>query len=238
MKNITVIWKSRYNPGEVVIYKDNIYLNKTTDIKIYTTVYDVELQFVTQSGKPVVGAEVRLGSVLLGLTNTNGEVNVTQIPSLYMQTCQPYPVKVTWLGVDISPDDVIIEATKIYMLTVKNIGPLVVQVIDAHRQNLKGAKVDISKSGKLINSVMTNEQGMVSVEVPFGTYDIKADYKGITSLASVVVNSSEGILQILANDVYFEILDIAISYIGLILILAVMVIIIFLSCLFIIFRGR
>lgn len=210
---IVATWKSIYNPEPVTIATSSVVLDRTLDITIVSKVYDVELKLVSSSGKPIVNAEVRLAGVPLGMTGTDGKVIAMQVPGYYKYEHRPYPVATTWLGEDVSPGDVDITATGTYVLTAKNVSTLTVHVTGAQGQGLKAAQVEIkTASGITVFSGLSNEQGFVSVEVPYGTYGIRADYKGFTNAATTTVNSPEGTVHTVQTSVFVEALGMAMSF--------------------------
>jgi len=210
---ILVTWKSVYNPEPVTIARSTVVLDRTLDITIVSMVYDVELQLVSPSGRPIANAEVRLANVPLGITGADGKVLATQVPSLYTNDHRPYPVAATWLGEDLSPGDVNINAEGTYVLTAKNVATLTVQVTGAQGQGLRAAQVEIkTTSGITVFYGLSNEQGFVNVEVPYGTYRIRADYKGFTNAVSATVSSPAGTVQIVQTGVFLEALGMAMSF--------------------------
>jgi len=210
---IVATWKSAYNPDPVTIATSTIVLDRTLDTTITSRVYDVELELVSPSGKPIVNAEVRLAGVLLGSTGANGKVIAMQVPYCYTREHRPYPVTATWLGEDVSPGDVEVTATGTYVLTAKNVSTLTVHITGAQGQGLKYAQVEImTASGITVFSGLSNEQGFVSIEVPYGTYGIRTDYKGFTNSATAMVNSPEGTVQTVQTGVFVEALGMAMSF--------------------------
>ncbi|MGQ9514935.1 MAG: hypothetical protein ACUVTL_07815 [Thermoproteota archaeon] len=210
---IVVAWKSVYNPEPVTIARSAITIDRMLDIFIISTVYDIELQLITPKGNPIMNAEVWLADVLLGKTDANGKVYATQVPSLYTPTHRSYPVKAKWLGVDMGIGEINVTHTGTYVFTAKNVATLTVQVIGAHRQGLSAANIEIKTSdGKIVYSGISNEQGIVGVEVPYGTYSISVNYKGFTNTALATVSTPEGTVQIVSTDVFAEIFGMAMTF--------------------------
>jgi hypothetical protein len=225
--DIVARWKSAYNPEPVTIATSSIILDRTLDMTIVATVYDAELQLVSPSGKPIVNAEVWLAGVSLGMTGADGKVLAMQVPSWYSSTHRPYPVTATWLDEDVGPGEVDITATRTYVLMAKNIASLTVQVVDAQGQGLNAAQVEIKTfKGIMVFSGVSDEQGFVSIEVPYGTYDVDVDYKGFTNAASATVGSPIGTIMSVPTNVFIEVLGMAMSFATFTLWLVAMIIVI------------
>lgn len=104
--DISITWKSTFNPEPVLIKKTTITIDKTFDITIPTAVYNAELQLVSSTREPIANAEVSLAGVLLGVTGADGKVLAKQVPIAYSKKVHSYPVTANWFGVDISPDPI------------------------------------------------------------------------------------------------------------------------------------
>jgi hypothetical protein len=210
---IVVKWKSAYNPVPVTIAASSITLDRTIEATIISTVYDVELQLVSPTGKPIENAHISLAGVWLGVTGADGKVLATQVPSWYTSTHQAYPVTATWFGVDVSPGEVTVTTTKTYILTAKNVATLTVHVVGAQGQGLSAAQVEIKTSaGQMAYSGAANEQGIGSAELPYGTYGIRVDYKGFTNTASATVSTAAGTVQTIATNVFIEVFGMAMTF--------------------------
>jgi hypothetical protein len=224
---MTAMWQGRFNPVPVIVASSSIALDKTMDTKVPATIYDAELQLVSPSGKPLANVEVALAGVSLGITGADGKVTATQVASWYMPGVQPYPVTATWMGVDVSPDPVTITASQMYTLTAKNIATLTVQVVGAQGQALNAPLVEIANSaGIAVFSGVANEKGITSVEVPYGTYDISANYKGFTNTASASVSSPTGTVSTLSTNVFIEVLGQAMTFATFVLWIIVIIIVV------------
>lgn len=225
--DIIVKWKSAYNQEPVTIASCRIVLDRTLDVSIISTVYDAELQLVSPSGKQIVNAEVWLAGVSLGVTGADGKALATQVPGWYTPTHRPYPVMATWLGEDVSPGEVDITSTRTYVLTAKNVATLTVHVVGAQGQGLNAAQVEIQTSkGTTVFSGVSDEQGFVSIEVPYGTYDIKVDYRGFTNTAPATVGTPSGTMQVVSTNVFIEAMGMAMSFASFVLWVVVMIIVI------------
>lgn len=223
--DITAKWKSAYNPTPVTILTTKIVIDKMTSTIFRASVYDAELQLVSPLGNPITGAEVSLAGVTLGWTGVDGKVVAPQVPSKHTETDAAYPATAMWLGVDVSPGPVTITASKIYILTASNVASLTVQVVGAQGQGLNASEVEIRNSaGTTVFSGVSNEQGIVNVEVPYDTYSIHTDYKGFTSDQSITVSSTSPAPLKVANSVFIEIFGQAMTFATFVLWIIVIVI--------------
>lgn len=85
---------------------------------------------------------------------------------------------------------------------------MTVQVVGSQGQGLNAAKIEIKNSaGIIIFTGLANVQGVTSIIVPYGTYNVGVDYKGFTNTASVIVSSPAGTVQTIATNVFIEILQ-------------------------------
>lgn len=108
------------------------------------------------------------------------------------------------LGKPLYVDDITINGVT-YILTATNIATLTIQVVGAGGQALSAPQVEIQNSaGTAIFNGLANEQGVVSIGVPYGTYTVNVNYKGFTNTASSSVNSSSGTVQTITTDVFIE----------------------------------
>jgi hypothetical protein len=103
-----------------------------------------------------------------------------------------------------------------------------VHVIGAQGQGLSAAQVEIKISdGKRVFSGVSNEQGIVEIEVPYGTYSISVNYKGFTNTALATVNTPTGTIKIISTDVFIELFGMAMSFTTFILWIIVAILIVF-----------
>jgi len=226
--SLSAKWMSKFNTEEVTIVKSTIPLQTTMDQIIPATVYDAELQLVSPSGKPISGAMMSLANVSLGMTGADGKVVASQVPGKYTEAgTTAYPVTAMWLGVDVSPGPVVVTASRTYILTASNIATLTVQVVGAQGQGLNAAQVDIKNSaGTTVFSGVANEQGVASVEVPYGTYSIHTEYKGFSSDQSTTVNSANPSPVSMASSVFIEIFGQAMTFATFVLWIIVIIIVV------------
>ncbi|MBO3803332.1 MAG: carboxypeptidase regulatory-like domain-containing protein [Candidatus Brockarchaeota archaeon] len=210
---VTVTWKSAYNPEPVTIARSTITIDRDLDAKVVADVYDVELKILSRTGNPVANAEVWLAGVPLGATGADGVVRATQVPGWHEPNRKPYPVTAYWFGADVSPGEVNVTSTGTYVLTAKNVATLTVRVVGAQGQGLGAAQVEIkTSSGIAVFSGVSNEQGVVSVEVPYGNYDVRVEYKGFENAASATVDAPTGTVLTVATSVFAEAFGIAMSF--------------------------
>lgn len=137
-----------------------------------------------------------------------------------------YQLQLWW---DNNGTPVIEDSKNITIIVSPPIARLTVYVIGAQDQSLSGAQVEIKDAqGNTIFSGVSNEQGMVSVNVPYGTYTVTVDYKGFTNTASASVNSPEGKVKTIAIDVFIEIFGQAMTFTTFVLLMIVIVIVVLL----------
>lgn len=100
------------------------------------------------------------------------------------------------------------------IVIIVNKASLTVKVEGTQGQGLSAARVEIKDSnGTTVFNGFTNEQGIINIVVPFGTYSITVDYKGFKNAVLALVNTIEGTVIIVETDVYIEIFGQAMSFI-------------------------
>lgn len=115
---VTAGWFTRYNREPIIIINTTLTINSTNaPVTLLASIYDITLQLVTPSGKPISGATMSLAGVLLGMTDADGKVVAPQVPGMYNTTSAAYPVTAIWYGIDVSPAPITITASKTYVLT-------------------------------------------------------------------------------------------------------------------------
>jgi len=167
--------------------------------EISLPLYDVVLKLITRTGRPIVGATVIVGTVDVGSTDADGTVLVTQIPS------GNFSVSARWLGRDISPTEPLhISTSNTYSLTASRIAFVQIQAIGVSNQGLSGAHLTITPSDTAspLFSGMTDADGMVSLELPYGDYDVKASFKGTEARRTITVLGDT--LEKIKLDVFIE----------------------------------
>ena len=137
-----------------------------------------------------------------------------------------YRLQLWW---DNNGTSVIEDSKNITIIVSPPIARLTVCVVGARNQSLSGAQVEIKDAnGNTVFSGVSNEQGKVSVDVPYGTYEVEVDYKGFTNTASASVNSPAGKVQTIAIDVFIEILGQAMTSATFVFLIIVIVIVVLL----------
>jgi len=226
---LAATWSTMYNDGPVEITRSSVSLDRTLDnLPITASVYDVTIQLVTPSGKPIANAPLFLNEILVGNTDGDGKVLVGQLPSKYSASRLDYPVRAIWFDIPLEIDTkLVVTSSKTYPLIAGNVATLTVQVVGAQGQGLSAAAVDITNSaGYKVFSGVTNEQGIVNTEVPFDTYTVHTDYKGFTSDTSTTVSSAAPAPLKVANSVFLEIFGQAMTFATFVLWIIVIVIVV------------
>lgn len=220
-------WRSAFNPEPVTIVSSRINHTGPNRILLKASVYDVILQLVTPQGRPIANAAITFAGVSLGLTDANGEITAVQVPSWHTSTQREYPVTATWFGADVSPIPVTVQGTGVYKLVARNVVNLTVCIVGSRGQDLSAAQVEIRNSaGTTVFNGVTNEQGVADIEVPYGTYSVRADYKAFTSTAYATVNTEGGTVQAVEMDIYIEMFGHAMNFITFVLLVALIVFVI------------
>jgi len=169
-------------------------------------IFDATVTLVTPSGKPIVGADVTVGGVALGKTDTQGSVLAASIPS------GSYTVTSSWYGQDISPTvPLTVTASMTYTITASRIAGVQVQVVGAFNQGLPQVPVTIKTGSTTVFTGVTNNDGVAALELPYGTYSVTASYKGVeaTKTISVTGDAVEKIVMLSIVDftLYVRVMD-------------------------------
>jgi len=170
-------------------------------------IYDATVKLVTPSGKPIVGAEVTVAGVALGKTDAEGNVLAASIPA------GSFTVSATWYGLDISPTvPLTVTLSRTYLLTASKIALVQIQVVGAQNQGLPGAQVSIKTGTTTVFTGMANNDGVVAVELPFGTYEAKASYKGVEASKSISVTGD--VVEKITTGVFMELFGQGLTFAG------------------------
>jgi len=169
-------------------------------------IFDATVTLVTPSGKPIVGADVTVGGVALGRTDAAGNALAASIPS------GSYTVAAIWYGQDISPTvPLTVTLSRTYLLTASKIALVQIQVVGAQNQGLPQAAVSIKIGTTTVFTGMTNNDGVVAIELPYGTYEVKVSYKGVekSKTISVTGETMEKIVMLSIVDftLYVRVMD-------------------------------
>jgi len=163
---------------------------------LHASVHEPKLRLVDASGNPIIGATIQMGAKEngriqdIGTTDSLGTVQAHQVPS------GTYIVKAYWYGEDISPDPLIVTATREYLLVARNVGTLVIQVSGLMGQGLQGSNIEVWRGGKKIFVGATNNQGFISVLLPYGEYIVKAVHGGLETTSLFELKSPAAIAKL------------------------------------------
>jgi len=193
-----------------------------TTILVPLPIFDATVTLVTPSGKPIVGADITVGGVALGKTDAAGNALATSIPS------GSYTVTSSWFGQDISPTvPLTVTLSRTYLLTASKIALVQIQVVGAQNQGLPQAAVSIKTGTTTVFTGMTNNDGVVAIELPFGTYDVKASHKGVEATKTISVTGDT--VEKITTGVFIELFGQGLTFAGFALwVIAVLVVVLIL----------
>jgi len=183
---ITALWPRK---DIKVLEIDVTVTGNLVEVPIKCKVYDATLVVKTPKGTLLTAATVSVkypdDTTATATTTPAGEVKFTQIPIGTLTV-----TGVTWLGksITVTPASFTVDKTGVYTLTTTNVYTLTVKVVGARGQGLGPTAVSIAPLGV---SVETDESGVVSVEVPAGTYTVSVNYRGIEDSRSVSVTADK-----------------------------------------------
>jgi len=185
-------------------------------------IFDATIKLVTPSGKPIVGAGITVAGVALGVTDAEGSVLATSIPS------GSFTVAASWFGQDISPTTPLtVTLSRTYVLTASKVALVQIQVVGAQNQGLAGAHVSIKIGTTTVFSGIANTDGVVAIELPYGTYDVKASHKGVE--ASKTISVTGDAVEKLTTGVFIELFGQGLTFAGFALwVVAILVVILIL----------
>jgi hypothetical protein len=173
-----------------------------------TETYDVTIRLITPSGSPIAGASVTVRGVALGVTDAYGYVTVRNIPS------GSYVVLASWYGLDISPTvPLVVMGYETVTMTGSMIARVTIQVASALNQGLSGANVVIKKGSLTVFNGVASSDGTVAIELPYGTYDMRASYKSVTADKTGVAIYADAVIQI-PTGIFIELLGQGLSFAG------------------------
>ncbi|MEZ0346040.1 MAG: carboxypeptidase-like regulatory domain-containing protein, partial [Infirmifilum sp.] len=187
-------------------------------------IYDMQLTFTTPFGTPMAGASVTIttpdGRSLTDALDSSGSITVKEVP----------PGKVgitvnTWKGLNVGYTTSVDRAPAVGV-TVPTIGKLTVKVLGARGQGVEGATVSIQNVG----TFTTDASGVVSLELPQGSYSVSASKGGRTDSATATVSGGKETVTELKLDIFLTIAGWEMSsseFLGLILLLILLVLVIF-----------
>jgi len=170
-------------------------------------IFDVTVQLVTPSGKPITNAAVTVGGVALGVTDAAGSVSAPSIPG------GSYTVTATWFGLDISPaTPLAVSLSGTRLLTASHIAAVQVQVVGAQNQGLAGAQVTVKTGTTTVFSGIASSDGVVNLELPYGSYSITATHKGVEASQTASV-TGDAVIKI-TTGVFIELLGQGLTFAG------------------------
>jgi hypothetical protein len=170
--------------SQIIASAEATVIDAATTISVLLPVFDVNVILVTPSGKPMVDANVTIGGVVIGKTDTLGEVLAASIAS------GSYTVTANWYGLDISPTvPLTVTLSRAYLLTAGRMALVQILVVGAQGEGLPGAAVTIKTGTTTVFTGMANNDGVVAVELPYGTYGVMASYKGVEASVTLSVTS-------------------------------------------------
>jgi len=185
-------------------------------------IFDATVTLVTPSGKPIVGAGITVGGTALGMTDAAGNALAASIPS------GSYTVAAIWYGQDISPTvPLTVTLSRTYLLTASKIALVQIQVVGAQNQGLPQAAVSIKTGATTVFTGMTNNDGVVAIELPFGTYDVKASHKGVEATKTISVTADT--VEKITTGVFVELFGQGLTFAGFALwVIAILVVVLIL----------
>jgi len=193
-------WRSPFSSEPTSILRTPVSVDGNTELTLRTSVHDLDLKLVGQSGDAIAGAQVSIAAfesgtmAKVGVTDANGIVRVLYVPE------GTYRVEAIWYGVDVSPGALVISASRKYIMTAKNVGKLVVHVAGVLGQGLSDSQVDVWKGGVLVLSGKANVQGYVSAILPFGEYYVSARHGGLEAVGLATLSDSSAAFQVSVGE--------------------------------------
>jgi len=184
-----------------------------------TLVYDITLNLKTPRGTVCGNATAYIklpqGVSITEVTDSEGNIKLINIPSsVSTASGKKYPLRVektTWRGYDALrvPVEKEITSTTTYYIVADNIVALNVRVLGARGQGLPYASV----YAEPVLTVVADESGFVSVELPRRVYTVTATYKGKTaSIKADVTDPAKFVFDATVTlDVYIELFGYAMS---------------------------
>lgn len=185
---------------------------------------DVRISFASPFGTPLAGATVELtkpdGTKVTEVLGPDGTVTLKEVVPGKIS----YTVK-DWKGIPIGYSGSA-DRAPVIAVTVPKIGKLTVKVVGARGQGVEGATVGIEKVG----TFTTDASGVVSLELPSGSYSVTASKGGRTASATAAVADGKETVTELKLDVFLTIAGWEMSsseFLGLLLLFILLVLVIF-----------
>ncbi|MGC8986913.1 carboxypeptidase regulatory-like domain-containing protein, partial [Infirmifilum sp.] len=187
-------------------------------------IYDVQLTFTSPFGTPLANAAVQIttpdGRTTTETLDSSGSITVKEVP----------PGKIsfsvgTWKGLNIGYSGSVDRQPSVG-ITVPSIGKLTVKVVGARGQGVEGATVTVQNVG----SFTSDASGIVTLEIPQGTYTVTASKGGREASGTATVTGGKESTLELKLDIFLTIAGWEMSsseFLGLILLLILIVLVIF-----------
>ncbi|MGC9096486.1 MAG: carboxypeptidase regulatory-like domain-containing protein [Infirmifilum sp.] len=187
-------------------------------------IYDVQLTFTSPFGTPLANAAVQIttpdGRIISDTLDSSGSITVKEVP----------PGKIsfsvgTWKGLNIGYSGSVDRQPSVG-ITVPSIGKLTVKVVGARGQGVEGATVTVQNVG----SFTSDASGIVTLEIPQGTYTVTASKGGREASGTATVTGGKESTLELKLDIFLTIAGWEMSsseFLGLILLLILIVLVIF-----------
>ena len=188
---------------------------------------DVVIFLATPFNTPMAYAEVivtKMDGTALSLTaDAQGRIVVPDVPRGVVDV-----TVLMWNGMPINYKAVGVTTG---VVVVPTIGKLIVTVVGARGQGLEGAIVRVQGDGIVVFGA-SNTAGLLTVELPAGTYTVIAEKSGKTASASVLVVGSRITELTLKIDIFMTIAGWEMSFsefVGLLLLIAVLTLLLFIA---------
>jgi len=196
----------------------------TQIFEVRLDIFDVKLTFVSPFGTPLANAKVTItkpdGTTVSDTLDASGSIVVREVPPGNLQ----YTVA-EWNGLPVQFSGSVARAGEIGV-TVTKIGKLTVKVLGARGQGIDGATVAVEKVG----TFTTDASGVVSLELPSGSYGVTASKGGRTASATATVTDGKETVTELKLDIFLTLASWEMSsneFLGLILLLVLLVLVLF-----------
>jgi hypothetical protein len=216
--------------GEKTLANQTIKIEKgrfetsTQIFEVRLDIFDVKLTFVSPFGTPLANAKVTItkpdGTTVSDTLDASGSIVVKEVPPGNLQ----YTVA-EWNGLPVQFSGSVARAGEIGV-TVTKIGKLTVKVLGARGQGIDGATVAVEKVG----TFTTDASGVVSLELPSGSYGVTASKGGRTASATATVTDGKETVTELKLDIFLTLAGWEMSsneFLGLILLLVLLVLVLF-----------
>ena len=146
----------------------------SASVELRLPICDARIKLLSPSGVPLPGADLVVDGVYLGETGSDGSVAALSIPK------GSFTVTASMYGQGISPTvPLVVTASATFTVTATSIARLQIQVVNALDQGLAEANVMVGVRAATVFTGATDDQGTLSLELPYGLYYITASYKGV-----------------------------------------------------------